>query len=447
MRDACELLAERMGVADLLVLERSGDSLRLLGGAGRGASWAGGVESSLAEEPLAQRALRSGRAVRVSGDAPTRVVGPYWSTHAWLLAVGDEHLVVAGSPGPVKLAGGELVRHATEAVSAIDGVPSAKLLADELEVVHAVRQLMDHRAESVATTAHHIAEVAASALSCEVAAVLVRTTSGQVVETASGGAESTDPRFCADLVALSRRVRDQALLEQDVSARGPLGRDGGLVARYALAIGGPEQLGALVVGHARTRPRGFTSLCQRVGRALADAAEVLLQQAIAREELATERDRFAREARTDPLTGLANRIAWDEAIATERTRRSRYRRPLVVMTADVDNLKAINDAYGHAAGDELLLAAAGVLRGTLRSADLVARIGGDEFGILLPETDPMVVGLLVERIAEGCAIWRGSHPDVHLSLSIGWAAPEPFGDLREALREADERMYAAKRSR
>jgi diguanylate cyclase (GGDEF)-like protein len=184
-----------------------------------------------------------------------------------------------------------------------------------------------------------------------------------------------------------------------------------------------------------------------VGRALADAAEVLLQQAIAREELAAERDRFAREARTDPLTGLANRIAWDEAIATERTRRSRYRRPLVVMTADVDSLKAINDAHGHAAGDELLLAAAGVLRGTLRSADLVARIGGDEFGILLSETDPMVVGLLVERIAEGCATWRGSRPDVHLSLSIGWAAPEPFGDLREALREADERMYAAKRSR
>ena len=202
----------------------------------------------------------------------------------------------------------------------------------------------------------------------------------------------------------------------------------------------------LVVGHDAQHPRGFTLLCQRVGRALADAAEVLLSQAAAREELSAERDRYALEARTDELTGLANRIAWTEALARERKRRSRYRRPVVLMSVDVDRLKEVNDRYGHQAGDELLRAAAGVLVRALRDTDLVARIGGDEFGVLLPETSTEAMEAVIRRIQVACAEWRGSHPDLRLSLSIGWASPEPFGDLQEALRTADGRMYESKRS-
>ena len=201
----------------------------------------------------------------------------------------------------------------------------------------------------------------------------------------------------------------------------------------------------LVVGHGAVRPRGFTTLCLRVGRAIADAAEVLLSQAMAREELARERDQFAREARTDELTGLANRVAWNEALEAERPRRSRYRRPVVVMSVDVDGLKQANDRYGHDAGDELWCGVAGILRHNLRDADVVARIGGDEFGVLLPETRADAMPALVERIKLACTAWRGTHPDLQLSVSIGWAAPEPFGDLREALRTADDRMYLAKR--
>jgi diguanylate cyclase (GGDEF)-like protein len=76
---------------------------------------------------------------------------------------------------------------------------------------------------------------------------------------------------------------------------------------------------------------------------------------------------------------------------------------------------------------------------------VVARIGGDEFGVLLPETQPDAMPALVERIQIACRAWRGTQPDLQLSVSIGWAAPEPFGDLREALRIADDRMYLAKR--
>ncbi len=213
---------------------------------------------------------------------------------------------------------------------------------------------------------------------------------------------------------LSRRLRDQPLVEQDLSGGDTPGSEHGLVSRYALAIGSGRDRAILVVGHGAVRPRGFTNLCLRVGRSIADAAEVLLSQALAREELARERDQFAREARTDELTGLANRVAWTEALDQERPRRSRYRRPVVVMSVDVDGLKQANDRFGHDAGDELLRGVAGILRRNLRDADVVARIGGDEFGVLLPETQPDAMPTL-----------GGAHPDRLCRLARHAAGPAP----------------------
>lgn len=440
------LVATALGAADVLVLERAGRGLRLLGGAGRGASWAGTVEVQATGEALLRRAKPGKPPVRVEEQAPVRILGPYWSANAAVIPVGDDHVVVAGGEEPIRASDAELLRHAAEAVAAVGGVSSAKLLADELEVVDAVRQLMHYRPEKVRDTARHIAEVAAGALSCEFAAVMVRSPNGVLVEQAGASpAECTDPQLCADMQRLSRRLRDQPLVEQELSDGGTPGSPYGLVSRYALAIGSGRDRAILVVGHGAVRPRGFTTLCLRVGRAIADAAEVLLSQAVGREELAAERDQFAREARTDELTGLANRVAWTEALDTERPRRARYRRPVVVMSVDVDGLKQANDRFGHDAGDELLCGVAGILRRNLRDADVVARVGGDEFGVLLPETWPDAMPALVERIKIACAAWRGTNPDLHLSVSIGWAAPEPFGDLREALRTADDRMYLAKR--
>ena len=440
-------IAEQLGVTDLLVLEARDGELLLVGGSGRGAGWAGTVRVRLADEPSAVQARANGRPLRLSGPEPIRIIGPYWASHAVLVPVGNDHLVVAGSSAAIRPADGELLRHAAEAVAAVDGIPSAKLLADELEVVHAVRQLIEFRPENVSATARHVADIAAAALGCELAAVLVRAPFGQVVAMAGGDERCTDPRFCAELANLAKRVAGGPIVEQDVPDDGRLGRSAGLAARYTLGIGRTEQLGVLVVGHAMERPRGFTDLCQRVGRALADAAEVLIEQAIAREELAAERDRFAREARTDRLTGLANRIAWEEALEAEQERRGRYRRPVAVMSVDVDDLKATNDSHGHDAGDELLRAAAEILRSSLRSSDLVARVGGDEFNVLLPETESTTVEEIARRLGERCAAWRGARDDLRLSLSIGWAVPAPFGDLRETLRIADHRMYEAKLTR
>lgn len=96
-------------------------------------------------------------------------------------------------------------------------------------------------------------------------------------------------------------------------------------------------------------------------------------------------------------------------------------------------------------GDDLLVGAASVLRSNLRDSDVVARIGGDEFGILLPETEPDAMDGLVARIHAASATWRGSDPDLRLSLSVGWAIPDNGDELHDPLRAADERMYLAKR--
>ena len=121
-------------------------------------------------------------------------------------------------------------------------------------------------------------------------------------------------------------------------------------------------------------------------------------QAISREQLSADRDRFARQARIDPLTGLENRAAWDEHVQAEEARRSRYARSVTVVSADLDNLKAVNDRYGHEAGDRLIRAAANLLRRHARGADRIARVGGDEFLILMPETDMRGAGRYLARV-------------------------------------------------
>lgn len=95
--------------------------------------------------------------------------------------------------------------------------------------------------------------------------------------------------------------------------------------------------------------------------------------------MASERDRYQREARTDPLTALGNRLAWDEAIGAAESNGT----PTALLAFDVNGLKQTNDTLGHAFSDRLLRGAAAVLRDATRDADLVARLGGDEFGVLL----------------------------------------------------------------
>jgi diguanylate cyclase (GGDEF)-like protein len=243
---------------------------------------------------------------------------------------------------------------------------------------------------------------------------------------------------------LAARAASGPIVEQDLAAAGANGLR--IVSCYALGLGANGLLGALIVGHTDLQPRGFTQLCRRVGRALADATELSLLAAMAREEIAEQRDRYALEARTDHLTGLASRVQWEEALTTEEARWQRYGHSVVLVSMDLNGLKEANDRYGHAVGDELLRGAAQIVRSSLRASDVVARIGGDEFGALLRETDAVGAAALRARIQSAIQSWHGTQPGARLSLSVGWAVAEAGESLRETFARADRDMYRAKRA-
>jgi diguanylate cyclase (GGDEF)-like protein len=208
-----------------------------------------------------------------------------------------------------------------------------------------------------------------------------------------------------------------------------------------LPIGPELDLGALALGHAAGHERGFTSLCQRIGRVLAQSAEPLLNQAILHEQMNAERQSFQRATRTDPLTGIGNRAAWDAALISPP--RASAHGAYSVISADLDGLKYINDHYGHGAGDAVIRGAADMLLSTLRAGDVLCRVGGDEFLALCPDVDANAAREIVRRIERAMSSWRLTEHGLMPRLSIGWAVFD--GDWPQTVRAADRRMYADKR--
>ena len=142
----------------------------------------------------------------------------------------------------------------------------------------------------------------------------------------------------------------------------------------------------------------------------------------------------------DVLTGLHNRAYFEEELA--RLERGRQF-PVSIIIGDVDRFKHTNDLHGHVAGDKLLREVAQVLKGAFRAEDVVTRIGGDEFAILLPLTDTATAKEAVSRIRQGLTAYNAAHKDCPLAVSFGIATAES-GPLTEALKEADKRMYREK---
>jgi len=153
------------------------------------------------------------------------------------------------------------------------------------------------------------------------------------------------------------------------------------------------------------------------------------------------------EAATDPLTGTATRRILEERLQTEYERAMRYPSQFAVAILDVDHFKQVNDRFGHQAGDRALQAVAGILLSGLRETDLVARYGGDEFVILMPETTVDNAVIVIERLrshlATGCRI-----DDFRLTASCGvtaWSG-EAADVPAHMVRRADMALYEAKRS-
>jgi diguanylate cyclase (GGDEF)-like protein len=190
------------------------------------------------------------------------------------------------------------------------------------------------------------------------------------------------------------------------------------------------------------------------GRALASAvmigvaggisAMAAMNRDIGEEERRALTERLHRLATYDGLTGCLNYQSFQATLIEEVERTERYRHPLSVVIADLDRFKAINDRHGHAVGDSALMSIASALRAGVRSADLVGRIGGDEFAILLPETLTTDARQLVERLQ--MAVDSVATPE-QLTLSFGlstWHGPEDSPS--ELLRRADTALYEAKQN-
>ncbi len=167
------------------------------------------------------------------------------------------------------------------------------------------------------------------------------------------------------------------------------------------------------------------------------------------EEQAQQIDKAQREARTDSLTGVANRKAFDEKLHLLHTDWERHRRPYVLILADLDQFKRINDSHGHQAGDRVLEKIGAGMKQWVRKNDFVARYGGDEFVVLLPNTK-LEAGLdlaeiLRARAADATSRIAVRGEQVSVSLSLGVAAPLEGDSLDSVMHRADQALYKSKR--
>ena len=220
-----------------------------------------------------------------------------------------------------------------------------------------------------------------------------------------------------------------------------------LVGAFALAWGGEGFWvclpGALILASAEPSPRaGLAAALLVVGLAAIAAPPPLMPAAVVvpasvgillalRRRLERERDAMRRFALRDPLTGLANRRALDERLAYEIARHTRQGERFAVLALDLDGFKAVNDRFGHDAGDELLREAAAALVEVVRAQDTVVRLGGDEFCVLAPQTGDASAEYLTTRVRGALAgVTAGLSG---LTASIGTAVFPADGTTPDAL--------------
>ena len=254
------------------------------------------------------------------------------------------------------------------------------------------------------------------------------------VALASGGREALDllrqRTFELALIDLSMPGMDGFQLVEAVAASSPT-RPAVIFLSAEVSSGAKVRALSLGASDYVTKPCDPEELLARVARTLA----------------AVEREATLRErALSDPLTGLANYRSLFESLHREMERAQRYDQPLGLLAIDVDNLKRLNDEGGHAAGNKALQLIARVLKRAVRSFDVVARQGGDEFAILLPNTTARAALSLAERLRSEITQQRlRGRP---LSVSIGVAARERGlgpSTVRSLFEASDQALYRAKR--
>jgi diguanylate cyclase (GGDEF)-like protein len=285
-----------------------------------------------------------------------------------------------------------------------------------------------------------VAVEAGKLLSAGAAAILRMDTTDQAAVLGSW-AQSTDRTYqvgnaftvapdsdLARALAAGRSVR-----AAEVSADSSLGRLG-----YGSSIVTPIQVAGRTWGFLAVASIGAGAFTSEHERRLTEFAE-LISTAITNIE---DRAALAAQASTDALTGVANHRAFYERLTADVSRARRYGRPLSVAMIDVDRFKLVNDVGGHEAGDEVLIRVARGLSDATRGEDMLARVGGDEFAWILPETVGEEAVLAVERARAAMAQSSGELPRV--TLSVGVCDSRHTSDPTELVRLADRALYSSK---
>jgi diguanylate cyclase (GGDEF)-like protein len=197
----------------------------------------------------------------------------------------------------------------------------------------------------------------------------------------------------------------------------------------------------------RSRSAQLTADLRAANAQLEDRVEqrtAELQSALATQTALARR--LAELSLRDPLTGLHNRRHLDAEVVRMFEESVRYERPISVVLLDLDDFKHVNDQFGHEAGDEVLRRVARILVDGTRGADLVARYGGEELAIVLPNTDEPAAAELCERIRVRVATepWHEVRPGATVTVSIGVADDRGYDTVWQVFREADRRLYTAK---
>jgi diguanylate cyclase (GGDEF)-like protein len=229
----------------------------------------------------------------------------------------------------------------------------------------------------------------------------------KVVEVASGPAESRVDRITGEWSAIRAELRTKGVL-----------------------------LGAMTV--ATRLPRTFESSDLEFVAAVADQIAVALDRA----------RQHTREARTDYLTGLANRPEFERAIDRAVAAAQRHKRRLTLMMIDLDSLKAINDTQGHHVGDEAIRVLAQELQRAVRATDTCGRLGGDEFGVAMPDADEHHASDVATRVRQSLEeLNRAGKSPVPVQFSIGITSWRPGMDWQAMYQLADKNLYIDKRRR
>ena len=295
---------------------------------------------------------------------------------------------------------------------------------------------------------------------------IVDTIAGAVA--ARGGALAVPDEAGSELTVTATRGRPGGPLTGSVIAPGA-----GIIGRtfatrrpqLAPAGGGPGEPGlSFPAGGclsvplvARGAALGVVALTGRAGDRPFDEADLSRVRglaataalALACERATQARDRLARAAAVDPLTGLLNRGGIDARLREELDRARRHREPVALAAIDIDRFKAVNDALGHPAGDAVLRGLAAIFRRSVRSFDLPARFGGDEFAVVMPRAAAAPACRIAERIRRRVQhFWPEAAPPappgVRVTASFGVAVSEPETTPAGLVERADRALYAAK---